>query len=196
MVVAVFGTVIVLDVVSLFGPSESIGLYTMAALLLLPYSLLRWGSGREILIGLPFILATLALSLAVDYTGVVDSIVGSLFLLFPATLGRLRPLLVDARGRASWTRSSCSSASSWPASCTTRSPTTSRPSLSARRPAASVSATRPRCGGRRARGDRGGGLSDARGAARPWSAPSARTAARRWPRSRGSPISSGLPMAA
>ena len=87
VVAAVFGTVSVLDFMSLFGPSESIGLYTMAALLLLPYSLLRWGSGREILIGLPFILVTLALSLAADFTGVVDSIVGSLILLFPATLG-------------------------------------------------------------------------------------------------------------
>ena len=59
----------------------------MMALLLLPYSLLRWGSGREILIGLPVILVTLALSLAMDFTGVVDSVVGSLILMFPATLG-------------------------------------------------------------------------------------------------------------
>ena len=87
VVAGVFGTVIVLDTVALFGPAESIGLYTMAVLLLLPYSLLRWGSGREITIGLGFILATLALSLAADFTGVVDSIIGSLILLFPATLG-------------------------------------------------------------------------------------------------------------
>jgi signal transduction histidine kinase len=87
VVAAVFGTVVAVDVVALFGPAESIGLYAMAAILLLPYSLLRWGSGREILLGLPVILATLALSLALDYTGVVDSIVGSLILLFPATLG-------------------------------------------------------------------------------------------------------------
>ncbi len=87
VVAAVFGTVIVLDTLALLGPATSIGLYTNAALLLLPYSLLRWGSGREILIGLPVILVTLALSLATDFTGVVDSIVGSLILMFPATLG-------------------------------------------------------------------------------------------------------------
>ena len=59
----------------------------MIAILLLPYSLLRWGSGREIVIGLAVMLVTVALSLVVDFTGVVDSIVGSLVLLFPATLG-------------------------------------------------------------------------------------------------------------
>ena len=87
VVAAVFGTIVAVDFVALFGPSESIGLYAMAGVLLLPYSLLRWGSGREILLGLPVILVTLALCLVLDYTGVVDSIVGSLILLFPATLG-------------------------------------------------------------------------------------------------------------
>ena len=87
VVAAVFGTLIVLDTASLLGPSESIGLNMMIAIVLFPYSLLRWGSGREIVIGLPFILVTLALGLTVDNTGVVDSVLGSLFLLFPATLG-------------------------------------------------------------------------------------------------------------
>lgn len=83
-----FGAVIALDIVMLLGPGHaSLGLYSMAAILLLPYSLLRWGSGREILLGLPVILVTLALGLAADYTGVVDSIVGGVILLFPATLG-------------------------------------------------------------------------------------------------------------
>ena len=88
VVLAVFGTVIVADLSTmLVGPLQSIGLYTMAAILLLPYSLLRWGSGREILLGAPIILATLAVSLTADFSGIVDSIVGSLILLFPATLG-------------------------------------------------------------------------------------------------------------
>jgi signal transduction histidine kinase len=83
----VFGGVMVLNAVALLGPWQSLGLYTMAALLLLPYSLMRWGSGREILIGLPLMLPTLVLGLAADYTGLVDSILGSLFFFSPALLG-------------------------------------------------------------------------------------------------------------
>ena len=37
--------------------------------------------------GLALIAATAILGIAIDYTGVVDSVVGFLFLLFPATLG-------------------------------------------------------------------------------------------------------------
>jgi signal transduction histidine kinase len=87
VVVAAFGSLIVLDFVSLLSVHESVGLYTMVCVVLLPYSLFRWGSGREIGIGLAFILVALSLGLAVDYTGLVDSVVGSMFLLFPATLG-------------------------------------------------------------------------------------------------------------
>ena len=39
------------------------------------------------MIGLVLILATAVLGIAVDYTGVVDAVVGIVFLLFPATLG-------------------------------------------------------------------------------------------------------------
>ena len=115
----------------------------MAAILLLPYSLLRWGSGREILLGLPFIVVTLGLSLAggLHRGGRLDRRQPGPPV--PGDARRRRPLLVDRRGCASWTRSSCSSASSWPGSCTTRSPTTSRRSLSARRPAASARARDP-----------------------------------------------------
>ena len=86
-VVLAFGALIVVDVASLIGPGEPIGLYTMIFVVLLPYSLFRWGSGREIGIGLAVILVALVLGVTVDFTGVVDTVIGSMFLLFPATLG-------------------------------------------------------------------------------------------------------------
>jgi signal transduction histidine kinase len=87
VVVVAFGSLIVLDLVSLLSVHESVGLYMMVCVVLLPYSLFRWGSGREIVIGLAFILVALFVGLAVDNTGLVDSVFGSMFLLFPATLG-------------------------------------------------------------------------------------------------------------
>jgi signal transduction histidine kinase len=77
----------VLDVVTLFSVHASVGLDMMICVILLPYSLFRWGSGREIGIGTVFILIALALGVSVAYTGLVDSVLGSMVLLFPATLG-------------------------------------------------------------------------------------------------------------
>ncbi|WP_328326983.1 sensor histidine kinase [Kribbella sp. NBC_00382] len=87
VVAGVFGTLILLSTVVLLSGQESVGLYMMICVILLPYSLFRWGSGREIGIGLVFILGALVLGLAADPTGLVDSIFGSMFLLFPATVG-------------------------------------------------------------------------------------------------------------
>lgn len=87
VVAGVFGTLILLSAVALLSGQESVGLYMMICVILLPYSLFRWGSGREIGIGLVFILGALVLGLAADPTGLVDSIFGSMFLLFPATVG-------------------------------------------------------------------------------------------------------------
>lgn len=87
VVAGTFGAVIVLDIGSLLTTSGPVGLYTMICVVMLPYSLVRWGSGREIGIGMVVILVALAMGLAVDNTGVLDSVLGSMFLLFPATLG-------------------------------------------------------------------------------------------------------------
>lgn len=82
-----FGAAIVLSVAQLIGADGTVGLNTMVYVVLLPYSLLRWGSGREVGTGLLIILVALVLGLTADYTGVVDSVAASIFLLFPAALG-------------------------------------------------------------------------------------------------------------
>ena len=86
-VAGAFGALIVADIASLMTAGGPVGLYTMGCVLLLPYSLVRWGSGREIGIGLAIILVALVMGLVSDFTGVLDSVVGSMILLFPATLG-------------------------------------------------------------------------------------------------------------
>jgi signal transduction histidine kinase len=87
MVALAFGAVIAVTVGGLIGADESVGLDTMVYVVLLPYSLFRWGAGREAGIGLLLILIALVLGIAGDFTGIVDAVVGSLFLLFPTTLG-------------------------------------------------------------------------------------------------------------
>jgi signal transduction histidine kinase len=87
MVAVAFGAVTAASVASFWGADEPVGLYTMAFIVLLPYSLFRWGAGREAAIGLAIILAAGVVGTAVDYTGVVETVFGGLFLLFPAALG-------------------------------------------------------------------------------------------------------------
>jgi signal transduction histidine kinase len=86
-VAVAFGAFVLTDVASLMTVGEPVGLYTAICVVLLPYSLVRWGSGRQIGYGLAIILVALILGVVSDYTGVVDAVVGSMFLLFPATLG-------------------------------------------------------------------------------------------------------------
>jgi signal transduction histidine kinase len=87
MVAVAFGAVIVLTIASFLAADAPVGLYTMILILLLPYSLFRWGAGREAAIGLGIILLAGIVGTAVDYTGAGEAVFGGLFLLFPAALG-------------------------------------------------------------------------------------------------------------
>lgn len=87
VVAFVFGAVIVADVVVLIAGAGMFGLYSMICVILLPYSLVRWGSGREIAIGMVFILAALVLGNVSEFNGYGEAVAGGVFLLFPATLG-------------------------------------------------------------------------------------------------------------
>ncbi|HZJ49570.1 MAG TPA: sensor histidine kinase [Actinomycetota bacterium] len=89
VVVAVaFGAQTMADVATLFGADESAVLYTSAYVLLLPYSLFRWGAGREGAIGLAIIfLVGIFFSESVNSAGVGQAVTGSAFFLFSAALG-------------------------------------------------------------------------------------------------------------
>jgi signal transduction histidine kinase len=73
--------------------------YTSAGLLLLPYALFRWASGRHAAIGAAIMLAAMVSSLATDWTGLGDAIGGALVLAVPAVLGAEVRHLVASRER-------------------------------------------------------------------------------------------------
>ncbi|TCO41004.1 signal transduction histidine kinase [Kribbella antiqua] len=99
VVAVTFGLVILVDIASLIGTGEPVGLYTNVCVVLLPYSLVRWGSGREVGIGLAIIVAALILGLLSDSSGVGDAVGGTLFLLFPAPLGAAVRSFTTSRAR-------------------------------------------------------------------------------------------------
>ncbi|MDP9145344.1 MAG: sensor histidine kinase [Actinomycetota bacterium] len=87
-VVAVsFGLVAVLNAVVLIGSYETFGLYTTIYILLLPYALLRWGSGREIMIGLIIMLIGFTTGIGVDVADVGEGVAAFVFAISPALLG-------------------------------------------------------------------------------------------------------------
>lgn len=87
VVATAFGALVAVGVAAFFGADEPVGLDTTACVLLLPYSLFRWGSGREAAIGLSIILVAGGVGVAGDFTGVVEALGGGVFLLSPAALG-------------------------------------------------------------------------------------------------------------
>ncbi|HVM21474.1 MAG TPA: sensor histidine kinase [Egibacteraceae bacterium] len=82
-----FGTLIGFDVARIFV-IDAIGLLTIAGLLLLPYALFRWGSGREAAVGLGIILVWLPITFVAEAPMTAAEVVaGYGFFLFSAALG-------------------------------------------------------------------------------------------------------------
>jgi len=99
-VAVTFGVLIAVTVAALFGADGPVGLDTLVYILLFPYALFRWGSGREAVIGLGIILVAYALGIASDYTGLVDAALASVVALFPAVLGAAVRYQTTSRLRA------------------------------------------------------------------------------------------------
>ncbi len=76
-----FGGAGLLSLLQLWTRSGDLGLYSMMAILILLYALARWGSGREITAGIPFVTAVVALGMYVASAGVAEVVGGALFLL-------------------------------------------------------------------------------------------------------------------
>ncbi len=101
VVAVLFGAVMVLNVATLIdGPGTSVGLYTMIYVVLVPYTLLRWASGREVIIGLSIIVVAGVLGIASDYHGFGEAAAGFAFLMFPAVLGALVRFWTTSQQRA------------------------------------------------------------------------------------------------
>jgi signal transduction histidine kinase len=101
-----FGTLLAFDVARIFA-IDATGLFTIAGLLVLPYALFRWGSGREAAVGLGIILGWLPVTHVADPTAnaqvgleQVGTVVGGYgFFLFSAALGASIRFHANARVR-------------------------------------------------------------------------------------------------
>ncbi|MFN8196342.1 MAG: sensor histidine kinase [Nocardioidaceae bacterium] len=79
--VIAFGVAMMLSTIQLVTGAGDIGLYSMILIVLLLYALVRWGSGREIVLGLGFITVAVALGMVASFTVWADVIGGAVFLL-------------------------------------------------------------------------------------------------------------------
>ncbi len=75
-VVVAFGTVTGFSLATMAGGVSGVGLNTMVYVLVLVYALVRWGSGREIVIGLTVVLVAAVIGTIADHTGPTDAIAG------------------------------------------------------------------------------------------------------------------------
>ncbi len=85
-VAVAFGTLLAFDIARLVAV-DATGLQSIVGVLVLPYALLRWGSGREAALGLGIILVWLPVTLVVDPTSPAERVAGYGFFLFSAALG-------------------------------------------------------------------------------------------------------------
>ena len=82
-----FGIFLVFDLVRIFAGIEEGLLWSVAGILVLPYSLFRWGAGREAGIGLGVILVWLVVTHIAEPPDVGEMVAGYGFFLFSAALG-------------------------------------------------------------------------------------------------------------
>jgi signal transduction histidine kinase len=98
VIVIVFGAITVVDVLAPVTPDDPVGLFTTAFVLLLPYALARWGSGRHIVIGLA-VTVGLHVVRTLVHLNVGDLVIGIPFLLLPAVLGLAVRYQLNSRAR-------------------------------------------------------------------------------------------------
>ncbi|HUG87048.1 MAG TPA: histidine kinase [Euzebya sp.] len=98
-VVVAFGTLLAFDVIRIVSV-DGTGLASIAAVLLLPYALCRWGSGREAALGLILILSWLAVTHIADPTPPGEVVAGVAFVLLSAAVGAAMRFQAHARTRA------------------------------------------------------------------------------------------------
>jgi len=84
-----FGVAGLLSAIQLVARTDDLGPASMMAILILLYALVRWGSGREIAVGMPWVAAVVALGMYASSATLPDLVGGSLLLLFIASLAAI-----------------------------------------------------------------------------------------------------------
>lgn len=87
VVATAFGVPAVVDIGLIVADAPALEMYSMVYVLLLPYSLFRWGSGREAVAGLAIILVAATLALFANWTGAAEAIGGFAVLMAALALG-------------------------------------------------------------------------------------------------------------
>ena len=82
-----FGAIIVVDVAAAALGAHLAMLYTSLVVLVLVYSLFRWGAGRDLVVGTGIVALAYIDSLVFDVTGPAEAIGGAAILLFTMALG-------------------------------------------------------------------------------------------------------------
>nr|WP_255499383.1 histidine kinase [Aeromicrobium senzhongii] len=83
VVATVFGVIALTDIALLVAGAPALDVNTLLFVLLLAYSLFRWGSGREVVAGLAIIAVPATLAIVVSWTGFAEAI-GGVAVLFSA----------------------------------------------------------------------------------------------------------------
>jgi signal transduction histidine kinase len=99
MLLITFGSITLVEVIALLNTDEAVGLYTTVSILLLPYALFRWASGRHVVIGFGLMLVMFGIGSIRDYSGVGETIGAMVVFLFPAVLVALVRYATTARLR-------------------------------------------------------------------------------------------------
>lgn len=99
-VVVGFGTGTALGVAGQLAGIPDVGLHTMSFILVLVYALVRWGSGRQIVIGLAVVLVAAVVSIAVDDTEPAELFGGLAVLAAAAAGGAAFRYRAESRRRA------------------------------------------------------------------------------------------------
>jgi signal transduction histidine kinase len=99
-VVVGFGTGMALGLASQLAGIPGVGLNTITYILVLVYALVRWGSGRQIVIGLAMVLVAAVFSIATDYTGPAELFGGFGVLVAAAAGGAAFRYRAESRRRA------------------------------------------------------------------------------------------------
>lgn len=94
-----FGVSAAIDAVLLAADSPPTDMYTQVYFLVLPYALVRWASGREVVVGEVFIAIAAALGFVISWTGLGDLFGGTAVLVTAMVLARLVRTQHGARER-------------------------------------------------------------------------------------------------
>lgn len=86
-VVLAFGAFLVVDVTAFAMGAAPVTLYSGAVVLLLVYSLFRWGAGRDVVFGMTVVVGEFTVATLTDSSGPMDAVGGAAVLMLSAALG-------------------------------------------------------------------------------------------------------------